>query len=291
MYTTDEFVEKVILYGTLPDGRYTSQEIIDVAYDQLLTVVVPLIVSTNEEYYVRSEDQDIESGVASYAIPYRALGMTLREVKLLAGDSVEDLTRIGPEQVKTTTSGTPEAFYLKGLSVILYPTPNATQDSIQLSYFQTPAQPVLVAAAAEITDINRTTGVVTASIPTTWTTADLFDLVSSKNGHDSKALDLTASAVSGTTITFAAADIPTSIVVGDYVALAGQAPYFQCPDLCYRYLIQLTVNEFLQALGAQTELATGVATADRLLQGIMRVMSSRVVGAPKPFTIDPSILR
>lgn len=291
MYTTDEFVDKVNLYGAIPDGRYEPSEIIGIAFDQLQSQVVPLILAMNEEYYVRSESQSITAGTASYDIPYRALGMVLREAKLVLNQDVQDLTRIGPEQVKTTRVGTPTSFYLEALSAVLYPTPDTTQGSLKLSYFQTPATPVLIADAALITAIDRVTGVIAATPPTTWTLTNTFDLVTAKNGHDSKALDLTATAITTTSVTFAAASIPISIVVNDYIALAGQAPYMQCPDLCYRFLVQLTVNELLQAMGATAELAAGRETAGALMQGLVKILSSRVVGAPKPFTIDPDMLR
>ena len=291
MYTTDEFVEKVDLYGELPSGRYEPQEVLDVAYDQLTSVVVPLIIALNEEYYVRSENQSVVAGQREYEIPYRALGRILRELKLIKNTRVIDLPRMEPELVTSSEQSEPEAFYLEGFNAVLYPTPRNAEGSVNMSYFLTPSRPVLVANAGLITAIDRATGVITSSLPTDWTLTDTFDLVTSKNGHDSKALDLTASAVSTSSITFTASDIPTSIAVGDYVAKAGYAPYFQCPDIAYRYLIQLTVNDLLQSMGSQAELQAGMAKSEQLKGALIQTLSKRVVGAPKQFTIDTFFLR
>lgn len=291
MYTTDDFVEKVELYGELPSGRYEPEEVLDVAYDQLMSVVVPLIIALNEEYYVRSESQSVVAGQSEYEIPYRALGRILRELKLVKSTRVIDLPRMEPELVVSSAQSEPEAFYLEGFNAKLYPTPRASDGSVSMSYFLTPSRPVLVASAGLITGIDRVTGEITASLPADWVLTDTFDLITSKNGHDSKAMDLTASAVSTSGITFAAADIPASIVVGDYVSKAGYAPYFQCPDLAYRYLAQLTVNDLLQSMGSQAELQAGMAKAEQLKGALIQTLSKRVVGAPKQFTIDTFFLR
>lgn len=291
MYTTDEFVEKVELYGELPSGRYTSEEVLDVAYDQLTSVVVPLIIALNEEYYVRSESQSVVAGQREYEIPYRALGRILRELKLVKDTRVIDLPRMEPELVFSSEQSEPESFYLEGFNVVLYPTPRTAEGSVSMSYFLTPSRPVLVANAGQITAIDRVTGEITASLPADWTLYDSFDIVTAKNGHDSKVMDLTATAVSTSAITFAAASIPASIVVGDYVTKAGYSPYFQCPDIAYRYLAQLTVNDLLQSMGSQAELQAGMAKAEQLKGALIQTLSKRVVGAPKQFTIDSFFLR
>lgn len=286
-YLSSDFLDKVKLHGSIADGRYTDAEILSIGTDQLISVVVPLILAQKEEYYVRSEDQSVVADQASYPIPYRAMGLTLREVKLIVGTEIKDLPRIDPTEIKSTNTGTPQGFYLEGQDVVLYPTPNASTGTLRLSYFLTPPRLVDVTEVGLITGIDRNTGIITAAVPTSWTTGNAFDLVSSKNGHQTKAFDLAASnVISSTSITFNAADIPASIVVGDYVCLAGQSPYLQCPDICYRWAIQLTVNELLNALLDQAGYQQGTATAQQLQFAVVSQLQNRIQGAPKKLRIS-----
>lgn len=285
-YTTEAFLEQVKLLASLPSGRYEDEEILATAYDQLTSTVIPLILGVKEEFYVASETQAVIAGQSAYPIPYRALGLTLREVKLIRGTEIVDLARIDPTEIRTTEAGTPWAFYLEGLDVVLYPTPNLADGALKLSYFQAPSRPVLVSEAAQIVDIDRAAGVITAAVPTSWTTADTFDFVSRRNGHRSLGQDIVATDVSASTsLTVATGDIPSSLSVGDYVALAGESVYFQMPDNCYRLLIQLTANEFLGSMDALPALQAGQAMAQKLEVIVRSQLSTRVQGAPKRLRI------
>jgi hypothetical protein len=275
------FLAQVKLKGSIPTGRFTDSEILDVAHDVMLTQVVPFIISMREEYYVAHENHTITASVTSYPISYRAMGLSLREVKLVRNGSIIDLPRMSPEEVTSESTGTPRAFYLEAGNVILYPTPSSTEGTLKLSYFKTPNKIVEVADTAVITAIDTVTGVVTAGCPTTWTTADEFDLISRHNGHRCLALDLTASAVSTTSATFAAADLPSTLAVGDYIALAGQSPYLEVPDVAFDWVVRLTVNVLLESMSDQAGLQAGMAHADIIRGSLASLLTNRVVGAPK----------
>lgn len=285
-FDSTSFLDQVKLLGAIPNGRFEDDEILAIASDQLNSVVVPLILLQKEEYYLTPEDQAITANQAAYPIPYRAMGLSLREVKLVKSNEVRDLPRIDPTEVKTGATGEPWAFYLQGTDVILYPTPATTQNTLRLSYFLTPSAFVPLAEVGLITDIDRATGIVTAAIPSTWATSSTYDLVSSKNGHQSKATGLVASAITATTdITFIAADIPASIVIGDYVCLEGESPYLQCPDICFRYIVQLTINDLLASMEAQAALQAGMALATKFEGLMISNLQNRVAGAPRRLRI------
>jgi hypothetical protein len=280
-FDTTEFLNKVKLKATLPEGRYEDSEILGIAKDMLMSVVVPTILGLKEEYYVTSESQDITANQGAYPIPYRAFGLSLREVKRLYSNQVQDLARIDPTDIRTTATGTPHSFYLEGQDVVLYPTPQATEGTLKLSYYLTPSAPVLVTETAPITNIDRNTGIITATPPTAWTTGNSFDFVSQRNGHKTLAFDLTATNVSTSTITFTASDIPSSLLVGDSIALAGEAPYLQAPDSAFPMLVQIVANELLEDMGDTTALQLGQAKAEQLRAAFVSSLSVRVQGAPK----------
>lgn len=283
---TDYFLNQVKLYGAIPGGRYTDAELLDVAADAMLSRVVPLIISLKEEYYVQYEDQDIIANQTGYLIPHRAMGLSLREIKRVKDNLIIDLPRMSPEEIETMAVGTPTKFYLQGHDVKLYPTPDVTIGSLRLSYFRTPSRPVLLSECAQIIGIDVGTGIVTATSPTSWTALLSYDLISRRNGHRCLAVDLIPVSLSTTNITFNIADLPSTLVVGDYIALAGEAPFFQVPDNCFDLIVRITVAEILESMGDQAGTAMMVQKADKIQANVVSLLTNRVQGAMKTSSIS-----
>lgn len=275
---TSDLLSKVKLKAALPEGRFTDAEILELAYDALLAELVPLIVNMREEYFVKSETSTANPVVS---ISSRALGLALREVKLLRNTEVVDLPRINLEDVTSTATGTPEFFYLENNSIVLYPPPSAVLDQLKQSFCFRPSKLVTPTETATITAINSATGVITATIPAAWSIAKKFDLVSAGSGHDVIAWNLAASSVNLTDITIAS--VPATLAVGDSICLAGESLYAQVPDEAFDLLSQLTVCDCLEEMGALTELQAAQAKAEKLKSSLASILSNRVQGAPKKF--------
>jgi hypothetical protein len=278
---TTHLLNQVKIKATLPEGRYTDAEILDVTYDVLLGQMVPLILSLKEEYYVRSESQNITINTSSYSVPYRAYGLALREVKRISSTSITDLYRIDPTDVTSTQTGTPSSFYLEGQDVVLYPAPSSTVDILKLSYFITPSKPVQTTEVTAITAINTATGIITATPVSTWTASNIFDLVSRRNGYKCLAIDISASVVGASSITFSASDLPSSLAVGDFICLSAEAPFLQIPDSGFGLMVQMIANELLEDLGDMEALQVGQGKAEQLKASFIMSLSTRVLGAPK----------
>jgi hypothetical protein len=282
-FNTTQLVNQIALKAALPDQRYTDQEILDLAYDVLITEVQPQIVNLREEYYVKHKLHTVTANQQAYLMPDRALGQKLREVKLRVGSQVKDLPRISIEDVQSTNTGSVTAFYLESNYVYLYQTPASTGDTLDLSYYLQASGLVPSTDAARITGIDRATGVVTAACPATWTTSDTFDLTSAKNSGENLALDLTASAVSGTDITFAVADIPSGLAVGDYVTLANETYIVPVPDSAKAWFVSLVAAELLGAMGSLNEQQAMQVKAEQQRGQMVPLLVNRVSGAPKRF--------
>jgi hypothetical protein len=246
----------------------------------LISVIAPAIVGAREEYYLVDEDQTVTASQAAYPIPYRALGMAIRELKVVRGTQIVDLYRMDPEDVQNTSTGTSEGFYLKGNSVVLYPTPDATGDTLRVTYCIRPSTLVPVTGCAIITAISTNTA--TCTPPTTWTTANTFDLVQGKSGFSVKGLDLSASAVNAGSIVLTATPSST-LAVGDYVALAGESCFPHIPAEAHQLLVHLTVAACLESIGDAEGQARAEATAKRLQDAFTILMTNRVQGAPRRF--------
>lgn len=279
-FNTTRLVSMVKLKGDLPDGRYEDSEILDLATDALVSEIAPLMISAREEYYVRSKDFTVTAAQSCYLIPSRAVGGTLREVKLIRGTQVVDLQRMDPEDIDSIDTSTPCAFYIQGDNIVLYPTPDATGDTLRMTYFVRPSALVATTACAQITEINGST--LTLSVPTTWTTTNTFDIIRGESGFSLKGMDLAASAVNTTNIVFSSA-LPTDLVVGDWVCLSGESCFPWIPADAHQLLVHLTVVACLEALGDQTNLQVAAARAEALKDALKAVLTSRVQGAPRRF--------
>jgi hypothetical protein len=131
---------------------------------------------------------------------------------------------------------------------------------------------------ASITAIDTLTGVVTATAPSGWSISNTFDLISRENGNSILAKDLTATTLDSTTITFTPANLPSNLAIGDYVALAGETPYIQVPDEVVSLVVQLTVADLLESMGDTNGSQMALGKAERLRQGLTKVLAVRVQG-------------
>lgn len=279
-FTATRLLAQIKIKGSLPEGRFTDQELLDFAYDSLLSEIVPAIVMSREDYLVTYADQSITASQAAYPIPARALNGTVREIKLVRADGViVDLPRIDLEDVRGTDYTGETAFYVSGDDIIVYPTPTTTQDSLRVYYSARPSRLVPDDECAAITAINTATKTVTITIPTGWTTANTFDLVKGTGRFQPLGVDLTATSVTGGEIVFTNT-LPTTLAVGDYVTLAQETCLAPIPPEGHVALVQAAVTSALESIGNPLS-DKSAAKAQALLVAFKAVLSTRVEGAPK----------
>ena len=278
-FDTTRLVEQVTITGCLPTGRFSNDELMEMAYNVMLSEMVPLIIGVREEYYVRSYDEALAAGQGAYLIVSRAIGGTLREAKMIVGNDIIDLTRKDLEEITSVRTGTPEGFYLQGNEVILDPAPAAASGSLRQFYFIRPSRFVAPTSCAQISAIDRGTNTISATLPSAWTTADSFDLVRGKAHHDILSTDLAASGVGSGQITFTSS-LPASLAVGDWVCLAEQTCFPFLPLEGHAALVQATAAAALESIGHPNAERTA-AKANVLKENLKSILAVRVQGAPK----------
>jgi hypothetical protein len=164
---------------------------------------------------------------------------------------------------------------------MLYPTPDATGDTLRMSYFVRPSSLVPTTECARITNISSNT--LTLTPPSGWSTSDTFDLVQGTSGFVLKGMDFSASQVNAGDIVLSGT-VPTDLEVGDYVCLSGESCFPHIPADAHQLLVQLTVVSCLEAMGDQTNLAVAVQRAQSLKQAFGQLLMNRIQGAPRKFT-------
>jgi len=277
-FDTTRLAQQVKLKGSLPGGRFTDQELLDFAYDALLSEICPAVLAAREEYFVVTHDYALVAGQASYALPSRAMSGVIREVKLLRDTDIIDLPRVALDEITTVASGQPSRWYVQGNHIVLDPTPD-TALTLRCWWYLRPSRLVPTAECAVITAVGASS--VTVAIPTGWTAANTFDLIRGRAPYDLLRLDLAASSAAAGVITFTTS-VPTTVSVGDYVALAGESCFPALPEEGHVALVQSTITAALESMGDPTAQLSAQKTA-ALLERFRATISRRFDGGPKTF--------
>ena len=226
-----------------------DDDFLALADDVIEQLIVPLLLSVRQDYLATSETQTITNGTGTYDIPYRAIGRALRDLKISDGSTTRDLVLVPSEDAhlyesSTTVSG----FYLKGDKIVLVSTPAADGLSLETWYNLAPSRLVTTDQAAVVTGSTATT-VTVSSLPSVITTGTVIDFVQAKSGNSILAMDKTVTDATGVTLTFATGDIPSDLVVGDYVSVYQTTPVIPIPNEAYPLLETATAKRCLHALG------------------------------------------
>ena len=278
-YTTSNLISAVERRSFSPANSetFSQAEILAIASEELQSTIIPALINLREDFLVITETTSITANTSEYAIPTRAYSGLIREVKLTRGNQIKDLYRMESDQITTTRTGIPEAFYLKGNNIVLYPTPGSADHSLRVDYFLTPQDLVLPSATAIITAINTSTNVVSfSSIPDTFTTGASHDFIKANGEHVVISVDNTNTLVSGTDITFSS--LPSDLAVGDYVSLAGENSLISLPVNMRNVLAQMTAARLLIAQSAEGA-RESYQIAEKMLQDAIKVLNPRVQGA------------
>lgn len=285
-YTTADLLASINRLAFIPSGQstFTDAEILTIADEETQTKIMPRLMAIREEFFVFNYTTAVTQSQRLYLIPPRSVGGMVREVRLINSNGTYlDLERIEPEAVQGEQTGNPSQFYLECESVALYPTPSATQNTLQMSFFIEQGKLVEIANSGVISSINTGTNTVTlASIPSSWVTGNLFDLISGTGNQAYKAID-NSGTVSGTSIQFAS--LPSTLQVGDYVTIAETSVLVQLPRNMRAALAQATAARLLESQN-QPGAEKMAETAMMSIEASIRMLSPRVHGASRTLTPD-----
>lgn len=271
--------------GLVPTSQntFTDAEFLEMASEELRTYIVPLLSGVRERYGISSSTQTITAGMDTYDVPTRAIGANPERVLILDGDKYVPVDRLEPEREHDFgTSGAVAGYILRGNRVQLVPNP-ASSGTLKFEYFQRPSRIVATSAVAEVSvaaAAGATSVTVTATVPSTFTTSETYDFVSGTPHFNTTAVDLTPSAVSGTTWSYASG-IPVALAKGDFICLANESPIPQCPVELHPLLAQRTAYKVWESLGNSNKAMLLKASCNEMLGTLKGLLSPRAAGNPR----------
>lgn len=284
--TTTLILDAINRGVTIPNNqvRFSSADLLKFADEETEALLLPTVLSLRSEFLVKKKLVPVVNSQGTYKIPYRASGRTLRDLKLATSDNtyVKTLSYISPEDSHAflpSAIGEPWGFTVRGDNIILLPTPGVSSSAYNLEFYYElkPSYLIPVASSGVINSINTTTGVVTlSSAISAFTTGATMDFVDAKSGCSVKGEDIVNTNVSSTLITFAAADLPSDLAVGDYLCLSNQSPVLQFPDECHQTLVQAVICRVLEALGDFEGLKAASEKLDKKVAAMQQMLTPRV---------------
>ena len=286
--TADRILKGVKRRAVLPTNQnlLDDDDMLEIIDDNIKAHVIPLIDSVNGEFFVTSTNTAIVASQDNYTIPYRSIGRTIRDLKIIDTDTgnVRNSPYIEPEDIHLfADTALNFGHYFKGDEIYLVPSVPSTfaaSESLQIWYKLRPSTLTKLTNAAKVTSVSSPT-VEVASVGSV-ATGSVIDFIAGKSGNSILNMDKTCTNVSGTTLTFAAADIPSGLAVGDYISLAGTSPVItMIPDEVMPFLERISAAEVLATIGDEigsSNLSQGVSIERK---NLLSLLQPRNEGEPK----------
>ena len=298
-FTTDDLVASIARGVTLPsyDPLLNTADILALANEEMQTRIVPMIRALRQEFFVTTASQVLISGQDAYTLPARAVGRTLRDLKLVCpGVTKRKLVYIEPEEEhfygNTGSGGEPVGFFFRGDSFVLRPTPLVTSStySLEVWYELRPSSLIPVSAAGKVVSVDFVNNlVVLTQAPAVVLPGSTVDFISSSGGHSLVGMDLSINAISGNQLAFTL--VPPTLAVGDYCAPSQQSPVVMLPDDVFPVLAQAVQCRILEAIGDMENLQAAKMTLTEKIVETQKLLAPRVEGEVRKVTNRQGLLR
>lgn len=286
-YDVESLIENIQRRCSVPTSQltYTDLDFAQLANDELQGEVVPLIMSTREEFFVDYVDVSIDAD-RTIDIPEEAIGTKLRSVCYVQQTSplvLINLPRIDLDVVAGVgffNYNTLAGFYIEGNKLVLYPNNSVPVGTvIRLYYYKRSLVLAEPSAYGQIVSIDTGTNTVQLDyVPSSWAAGTELNAVSSVPNFSITNSLMTITNVSSPSIIL---DNVDDLSVGDYISLLGYSAVPQIPVEAHAYLAQLTAVKCLEGLGDGTGMERAQAKADILRKSLLVMISQRVDGSVK----------
>ncbi len=285
--TADRLLEGIKRRIIVPSSQslFSDTDFFAFADDIISSRIVPLLESVNQEFFVTRTSTPLVASQSIYSIPYRAIGRSLRELKISdSNDNVRNIALISIEDAhvfnpNSLTCG----FYFLGDKIHLVPdVPSSISgsQSLDIWYRLPPSKLVASSSAAFVVSVSSPDVVVT-SVPSGMVTGSVIDFVQGRSGNSIYEIDKTITNIAGTTITFDPADIPDDLAAGDFIAMAGYSPVVNfVPNECYSLIESLTAKRVLTSQGDFEGAARLEEDISEETKNIKMILEPRIDGEP-----------
>lgn len=283
-YSMTEMIASIKRRATVPTSQLTFKDLDFTALcnDELQGEVIPLLMSTREEYFV--EFVDVALANNEIEIPENAVGLKLRSVSYKQSGSDLNLVNLPRLDLDTVTNQNlnpfKSGFFVQGNKLIIYPSNSIPSGSIiRLYYYKRTLVLTEPNNFGQVVSIDTNTNTIQLTrVPSSWTTSTKLNSISQDSPFNITNEEISITSVSSPSIIVDSLD---GISVGDYISEQGYSAIPQVPVEVHQYLAQLTAVKCLEAQGDVQGMKVAQAKADSLKEKILIMVSNRVDGSPK----------
>jgi hypothetical protein len=280
--TTTELLYAVKTGNAVPSSPSLVDDtrILRFADEEVEGTILPLLYAMNQNYLLNVVPTPMTSGLDTYQVSERALGRTLRDLKLYDGTQFRNMVLIQLEDAHLyTTNAYPVGFYFFGDSVVVVPPPSTSSLSLYQYILQRPGRFCATSDAALVVSVASDVVTVTQT-PSAIVSGTSVDFIQGRSGNKTLALDTTVQSVSATTITFAAGATPSGLTSGDWIAVAQTTPVVQFPEEAFSLLVSLTSIRVLEGIGDYEGANALKSLADDKKKSFEKMIAPRIQGEP-----------
>lgn len=280
------------------DKTFTNTDLLEIINEEISVFGVQHLMSTHEEYLLVNEDYPIVSGQQAYSLPERAIGNKLRDVQYLDDSgNVFELSRISVDDLSDYNSAgfidRPQLFYIQD-NKVCFVDGMPTNGSLRMYFYLRPSDLVEDKYASVITDINRTTGVITVSnFQSDFANLDEIDFVKAKSPNKIISYDVQPVSVDTNTssLTFNVDDISDDLLVGDYINHQHETIVPQLPLELHPIIAQRAAVHCLEAMGDAQGLQVAQARLQMMEKSTLDLIDNRVEAAQQKIVNRHGTLR
>lgn len=286
-YSVESLIENIKLRCTVPESQltYTAPDFTTLANNELQDEVVPLLMSTREEYFVDFVDVlSPADGVIPF--PDTTVGGKIRSVcyrQQVNPLIMTNLPRIDLDVVAGVGFNNYlvlAGFYIQGNDIHLYPNSAVpTNTNIRIYYYKRTlvlAPPTTYGKILEIDAESNT--LLMDYVPPAWEEGTLLNSIKSLTPFNATNPEFTIVTLSSPSIVVSSVE---GMGVGDFVSEYGYSAVPQIPIEAHGYLAQVTAAKALEGLGDREGMAAALAKAEKLKTSLLIMTSQRVDGSVK----------
>jgi len=299
--SSSELIDAVKRRAFLPNTQNAldDQDILNFLNEELNDSVIPLIMSMHEEYFLTKTTIPLVANQQNYKIPYRAVGRKIRDVKFAdPNGNLYRMPRVDPSQRDYFQHGEvfqPIAFHLQGDEiVVINKIGQSVNGSLEIMYYLKPNELVKENRVATVTSIDLTNGILTlSSIPSNLTVGSSVDLLEAKFGNRTLGFDKTITAIDNTnkTVTLGSGNVPSTMVVGDFIASAGECIIPQIPVEMHSILAERAAARCLASLGDVNGVQVANGKIAEMENKVGAMIDNRTEGQPQKVNNLQGLLR
>ncbi len=268
-YSTETLLAGAKLRTMAPANqfRFDDSDYLNLMSDDLNSILVPLIMSARENYYLTSRDYLIETStvngfgndpfgltpfgsstpISTSDLLERAVGMITKDIWLIDSNGVV-LAQVPQLSFKDITSTVGCAgYYFENSRIVFHPVETFNNKNIRVFTFRQPNKLIASSSCAKISFVNTGTSEIQVDVvPTGWVIGTKLDILRGKQGFDSILDSVSISGITGNRLQLDS--ISPLITSNDLAVPEGYACVAQIPTNAYPLLEQRGAIKILEAM-------------------------------------------